>query len=81
MLEDAGCRAVTIPQIGWRVSNLDQSVAAAELARVTTTHLRRRSRLSDLCFVSRHADYLHLLKDELDALLRIEQAGSSGATP
>ena len=70
LLEDAGCRSVTIPQIGWRVQDLDYDDAAAELARVTITHLRRNSRLTDLNIVSRHADYLESLWTAVSALLR-----------
>lgn len=58
LLEGAGCRSVTVPQIGWRMSNLDPQVAAAELGRVVITHLRRKSRLETLLIVSNHGDYL-----------------------
>lgn len=58
LLEDAGCRSVTVPQIGWRVSSLDPSVAAAELGRVVITHLRRKSRLEVVSIVSSHREYL-----------------------
>jgi O-acetyl-ADP-ribose deacetylase (regulator of RNase III) len=60
-LEDAGCRTVTIPQIGFRVANLDQEVAAAELAKVIVAHLRRKSKLTTVTIVSMHQDYLDAL--------------------
>ncbi len=59
LLEDAGCRAVTVPQIGWRVASLDPTVAAAELGRVVITHLRRNSRLESISIVSMQRDYLN----------------------
>lgn len=58
LLEGAGCRTITVPQIGWRMSNLDPKVAATELGRVVTTHLRRKSRLETISIVSNHRDYL-----------------------
>jgi O-acetyl-ADP-ribose deacetylase len=71
-LEDAGCRAVTIPQIGFRVANLDQKVAASELARVIVAHLRRKSRLTTVTIVSMDQEYL----DALTAGLKREIARS-----
>ena len=59
LLEDTGCRSVTVPQIGWRVSNLDPTVAASELGRVVITHLRRKSRLELVSIVSTHREYLN----------------------
>lgn len=76
LLEEAGCRTVTIPQIGWRVANLSQEQAAAELARVIVTHLRRRSRLTTVAVVSRHRDYLVALSCSLQELG--EGDGASG---
>ncbi|CAN5696157.1 hypothetical protein BH24CHL1_BH24CHL1_06310 [soil metagenome] len=58
LLEATGCRSVTVPQIGWRVSNVDPSKAAAELGRVVITHLRRKSRLESVSIVSSHNEYL-----------------------
>lgn len=74
LLEEQGCRTIVIPQIGWRVANLDQTVAARELARVIVTHLRRKSRLRSVSVVSRHQDYLEALGEALTTLQR-GQAG------
>jgi O-acetyl-ADP-ribose deacetylase (regulator of RNase III) len=66
LLEEAGCRTVTIPEVGWRVFNLDHTGVAAELGKTIATHLRRRSRLQAVCIVSRHPEYLRALRPVLE---------------
>lgn len=66
LLEEAGCRTVTIPEVGWRVFNLDHAGVAAELGKTIATHLRRRSKLQSVCIVSRHPDYLRALRPVLE---------------
>lgn len=65
LLEDAGCRSVTVPQAGWRISSLDERVVAAELARVVVTHLRRRSKLDQVTIIASHQEYLGTLVESL----------------
>lgn len=66
MLEEAGCRTITIPEVGWRVFNLDHAGVAAALGNTIAIHLRRRSRLQSVCIVSRHPEYLQALRPVLD---------------
>jgi O-acetyl-ADP-ribose deacetylase (regulator of RNase III) len=61
LLDEQDCRTVCVPQIGWRMVEVDHSVAARELARVVTSHLRRFSGIRTVTVVSRHADYLAAL--------------------
>lgn len=74
LLEERGCRTVCVPQIGWRIIDIEHAVAARELARVTTTHLRRFSGIRTLTVVSRHEDYL----SSLAAALTDVQRGKGG---
>ncbi len=66
LLEEAGCRTITIPEVGWRVFNLDHAGVAAELGKTIAIHLRRRSRLQSVCIVSRHPEYLQALRPVLE---------------
>jgi len=79
-LEEAGCREVTIPQIGFRVANLDQQVAAGELAKVIVAHLRRKSKLTTVTIVSMHQDYLDALVAAFRREIARSAAGESSAT-
>lgn len=63
LLEDAGCRSVSVPQVAWRVAGLDHDAAAVELARVVLTHLRRQTKLNEFIIVSLHRDYLDMVAD------------------
>lgn len=65
LLEDAGCRSVTVPQVGWRISSLDDRVVVAELGKVVLTHLRRRSKLDEVTIIVSHQEYLDTLVDSL----------------
>ena len=65
LLEEAGCRSISVPQIAWRVANLDHQIAALELARVILTHLRRQTRLNEITIVSLHREYLQVVADTL----------------
>lgn len=76
LLEDAGCRSVTVPQIGWRVSNLDPTVAATELGRVVITHLRRKSRLEVVSIVSTHREYLDAASTSCRRQVLLDGGGS-----
>ena len=55
------------------MANLDQEVAAGELAKVIVAHLRRKSKLTTVTIVSMHQEYL----DALAAALRREIARSA----
>ena len=80
LLDEAGCRSVTIPQIGWRVANLDQEALATELSRVVATHLRRKTRIGLISIVSSQRDYLTAVAAAFSALTApyLEREASSG---
>lgn len=74
-LEEAGCRSITIPQVGWRVSGMNHSEIARELGRATITHLRRRSRIHTVNIVSQHQDYLQALRSTLEREINATSEG------
>jgi O-acetyl-ADP-ribose deacetylase (regulator of RNase III) len=79
LLEAAGCRTVTIPQVGWRVTDLSHETAAAELAWAIVTHLRRNSRLTTVAIVSRHRDYQMALSAALREMTGVDPESGRGS--
>ena len=72
VLEDQGCRSVTVPQVSWQYGERPLAEMTGPLARVIGAHLRRRSRIQDVYIVSRHADFLEALECAI-----LEQPGAT----
>lgn len=61
LLEDAGCRSITIPLVGWRVATPDPAAAAGALGHVVISHLRRGTRLEQVLIAGTHVPYLEAI--------------------